>query len=44
MQWVASGRATALGRTDGLTKILFDPSKRSALLGVGITSDRTPGR
>ncbi|NOX59126.1 MAG: dihydrolipoyl dehydrogenase [Planctomycetes bacterium] len=35
MQWVASGRATALGRTDGLTKILFDPETQR-VLGVGI--------
>jgi dihydrolipoamide dehydrogenase len=36
MQWVASGRAVALGRTDGITKILFDPESRR-VLGVGIT-------
>jgi dihydrolipoamide dehydrogenase len=35
MQWVASGRATALGRTDGLTKVLFDPETQR-VLGVGI--------
>ncbi|MCA9251055.1 MAG: dihydrolipoyl dehydrogenase [Phycisphaerae bacterium] len=34
-QWAASGRATALGRTDGLTKILFDPETQR-VLGVGI--------
>ncbi len=34
-QWVASGRATAIGRTDGLTKILFDPETQR-VLGVGI--------
>ena len=31
----ASGRATSIGRTDGLTKILFDP-KTERVLGVGI--------
>jgi dihydrolipoamide dehydrogenase len=36
MQWVASGRAVAVGRTDGLTKLLFDPETRR-VLGVGIT-------
>ncbi len=35
MQWVASGRATAIGRTDGLTKILFDPESQR-ILGVGL--------
>jgi dihydrolipoamide dehydrogenase len=33
--WGASGRATSIGRTDGLTKILFDP-KTERVLGVGI--------
>jgi len=33
--WAASGRALTLGRTDGLTKILFDPQTRR-VLGVGI--------
>ncbi len=33
--WVASGRAQALGRTDGLTKLLVDP-ETDAVLGVGI--------
>jgi dihydrolipoamide dehydrogenase len=33
--WGASGRATSIGRTDGLTKILFDP-KTQRVLGVGI--------
>ncbi len=33
--WAASGRAQALGRTDGLTKILIDP-ETDAVLGVGI--------
>jgi dihydrolipoamide dehydrogenase len=35
LQWVASGRATALGRTDGLTKIIFEP-KTQRVLGVGL--------
>jgi len=33
--WAASGRAHALGRTDGLTKILLDP-ETDRVLGVGI--------
>ena len=33
--WAASGRAITLGRTDGLTKILFDP-ETERVLGVGI--------
>jgi len=33
--WAASGRAQALGRTDGLTKILVDP-ETDMVLGVGI--------
>ena len=33
--WVASGRATTLGRSDGLTKIIVDPLT-DRLLGVGI--------
>lgn len=33
--WAASGRAHALGRTDGLTKILVDPES-DTVLGVGI--------
>ncbi len=33
--WAASGRAHALGRTDGLTKILVDPDS-DTVLGVGI--------
>jgi dihydrolipoamide dehydrogenase len=33
--WGASGRATSIGRIDGLTKILFDP-KTERVLGVGI--------
>jgi dihydrolipoamide dehydrogenase len=33
--WAASGRAHALGRTDGLTKIVVDP-ETDAVLGVGI--------
>jgi dihydrolipoamide dehydrogenase len=34
--WRASGRATSLGRTDGLTKLVVDP-EADRLLGVGIT-------
>lgn len=33
--WGASGRAVAMGRTDGLTKMIFD-NKTQRLLGVGI--------
>lgn len=33
--WGASGRAAALGRNDGLTKIITDPGTRQ-ILGVGI--------
>jgi dihydrolipoamide dehydrogenase len=33
--WAASGRAHALGRTDGMTKMLVDP-ETDAVLGVGI--------
>ncbi len=33
--WAASGRAHALGRTDGLTKLLVDPETET-VLGVGI--------
>ncbi len=33
--WGASGRATTLGRTDGVTKLIVDP-KTDRLLGVGI--------
>ena len=33
--WAASGRAQALGRTEGLTKILVDP-QTDAVLGFGI--------
>ena len=33
--WAASGRAQSLARTEGITKILFDP-KTQRVLGVGI--------
>ncbi len=33
--WAASGRAMTLGRTDGLTKIIFDPDTER-ILGIGI--------
>ena len=33
--WAASGRAQTLDRTEGLTKILFEP-KTERVLGVGI--------
>lgn len=35
VQWAASGRATAMARTDGLTKIIFDPQSQR-VLGVGL--------
>ena len=34
--WAASGRATTLGRQDGLTKLILDP-ETERVLGVGIT-------
>lgn len=34
-QWAASGRAVSMGRTDGLTKMVFD-NETKRLLGVGI--------
>ncbi len=34
--WTASGRAVALGRTDGLTKLIFDRTTQR-LLGIGLT-------
>ena len=34
--WAASGRALSIGRSEGLTKILFDPD-RGHVLGAGIT-------
>lgn len=33
--WAASGRAQAIGRTEGMTKILFDP-ETERVLGIGI--------
>ncbi|RPI66541.1 MAG: dihydrolipoyl dehydrogenase, partial [Ignavibacteriales bacterium] len=33
--WAASGRATTLGRSDGVTKLLVDPDTER-LLGIGI--------
>jgi dihydrolipoamide dehydrogenase len=33
--WAASGRAVAVGRTEGLTKIIFDP-ETGQVLGVGL--------
>jgi len=33
--WAASGRATTLGRSDGVTKILVDPATQR-ILGIGI--------
>ncbi len=34
--WTASGRAVAIGRTDGLTKLIFD-KKTERLIGIGMT-------
>jgi dihydrolipoamide dehydrogenase len=34
--WSASGRAVSMGRTDGLTKMIFDKSTQR-LLGIGLT-------
>ena len=36
MPWSASGRAVALGRTDGITKLIFD-KQTQRLIGIGIT-------
>ncbi len=36
MPWAASGRAVALGRTDGVTKLIFEKGS-NRLLGVGLT-------
>lgn len=33
--WAASGRARAVGRTEGMTKLLFDPASKR-ILGAGI--------
>jgi dihydrolipoamide dehydrogenase len=33
--WIASGRSLALGRNDGFTKLLFDPSSHR-ILGAGL--------
>jgi dihydrolipoamide dehydrogenase len=35
LPWKASGRATTLGRTEGLTKLVFDPDS-GRVLGMGI--------
>ena len=35
LPWGASGRATAMGRTEGLTKIIFEPQTQR-VLGVGM--------
>ena len=35
VSWMASGRATAIGRTEGVTKIIFEPDT-GRILGVGI--------
>lgn len=35
LPWGASGRAVSMGRTDGLTKIVYDPDTK-LVLGVGI--------
>jgi dihydrolipoamide dehydrogenase len=36
MPWSASGRAVSLGRTDGLTKLIFDKTSHR-LIGIGLT-------
>jgi len=36
--WAASGRATTLNRTEGLTKLITDP-ETNQLLGVGIVGE-----
>jgi len=37
--WAASGRAVTIGRTEGLTKMIFDPDN-GRVLGVGIVGPR----
>ena len=37
--WLASARSLGLGRTDGMTKLIFDPETRR-LLGAGIVGPR----
>jgi dihydrolipoamide dehydrogenase len=34
--WGASGRATTLGRSDGVTRLIVDPADHNRLLGVGM--------
>ncbi|MDP6491387.1 MAG: dihydrolipoyl dehydrogenase [Kiritimatiellia bacterium] len=34
--WAASGRATTLGRSDGVTRLIVDPADSNRLLGVGM--------
>ncbi|MBL7076594.1 MAG: dihydrolipoyl dehydrogenase [Kiritimatiellae bacterium] len=34
--WAASGRATTLGRSDGVTRLIVDPSDSNRVLGVGM--------
>ncbi|NQU38519.1 MAG: dihydrolipoyl dehydrogenase [Lentisphaerae bacterium] len=34
--WAASGRATTLGRSDGVTRLIVDPADHNRILGVGI--------
>jgi dihydrolipoamide dehydrogenase len=36
LPWSASGRAVALGRTDGVTKLIFEKSSQR-LIGIGLT-------
>lgn len=36
MPWGASGRAVGMGRTDGITKVIYDPDAK-LILGVGVT-------
>ena len=38
--WGASGRALAMGRSDGLTKILFNPVNDS-IIGAGIVGENS---
>ncbi len=34
--WAASGRATTLGRNDGVTRLIVDPNDSDRILGVGM--------
>ncbi|MHC5026924.1 MAG: dihydrolipoyl dehydrogenase family protein [Planctomycetota bacterium] len=41
LRWGASGRAAGMGRTDGVTKIVYDPATQ-VVLGVGLCGVEAP--